>query len=161
MKKSILVSACLLGKNCKYNGGNNYNSEIEALASKYNLIPVCPEQLGGLSTPRLPAEIQQGGGKDVLCGRAKVVRKDGADVSEQFIEGAKEVLNTAKQKNVKLAILKSKSPSCGKGNIYDGTFSGNLIKGNGVTTDILEENGIKVLTEKDIQQIKLFLEEDE
>ncbi|AEV67859.1 DUF523 domain-containing protein [Acetivibrio clariflavus] len=159
-KENILVSACLLGVNCKYNGGNNYNSEIKALASKYNLIPVCPEQLGGCPTPRLPAEIQKGSGRDVLCGKAKVMRKDGVDVSENFVKGAKEVLNIAKQTNIKLAILKSKSPSCGKGKIYDGTFSGNLIDGNGVTADVLEENGITVLSEKDIDKIELFLRRD-
>jgi len=158
VSKSVLVSACLLGTNCKYNGGNNYNSEITDLASKYKLIPVCPEQLGGCPTPRLPAEIQQGSGKDVLCGRAKVVRKDGIDVSSQFIKGAEEVLNIAKLLDIKLAVLKAKSPSCGVGKIYDGTFSGKLKTGNGVTADILKENGIEVITEEDNEKLKLFLE---
>lgn len=160
MKKTILVSACLLGTNCKYNGGNNYNNEIVALASKYNLIPVCPEQLGGCSTPRLAAEIQQGSGKDVFEGRAKVIRKDGVDVSSQFIDGAKETLNIAQLMNARWAILKAKSPSCGKGNIYDGTFSGKLKKGNGVTTDILLENGIEVISEEEVHKLNLILNKD-
>lgn len=151
MKKIILVSACLLGTNCKYTGGNNYNKEIAKLLSKYNLIPVCPEQLGGLSTPRLPAEIEDGDGKDVLEGKAKVIREDGDNVSDQFIKGAREALNIAQLMNVKIAILKAKSPSCGKGKIYDGTFSGNLKSGNGVTAHIFEENNIKVISEEELQ----------
>ena len=151
MSDIIVVSACLLGTNCKYNGGNNYNSKIIELASKYDLLPVCPEQLGGCATPRLPAEIQGGNGKDVLEGRAKVVRNDGADVSGEFIKGAEEVLKIVQLMNIEKAILKSRSPSCGRGNIYDGTFSANLKKGNGVTADILEKNGVKVITEEEIE----------
>jgi uncharacterized protein YbbK (DUF523 family) len=160
VRKIILVSACLLGTNCKYNGGNNYNSEIAALVSRQKLIPICPEQLGGCPTPRLPAEIQQGSGKDVLCGKAKVIRKDGVDVSSEFIKGAEEVLNIAKQMNVKVAILKAKSPSCGKGIIYDGSFSGTTKTGNGVTTDILKANGIEVISEEEINRLRSLLEEE-
>lgn len=149
-----------MGTNCKYNGGNNYNSEIAALVSRQKLIPICPEQLGGCPTPRLPAEIQQGSGKDVLCGKAKVIRKDGVDVSSEFIKGAEEVLNIAKQMNVKVAILKAKSPSCGKGIIYDGSFSGTTKTGNGVTTDILKANGIEVISEEEINRLRSLLEEE-
>jgi uncharacterized protein YbbK (DUF523 family) len=105
--------------------------------------------LGGCATPRLPAEIQDGEGKDVLEGKAKVVRKDGTDVSGEFIKGAEEVLKIAKFMNINMAILKARSPSCGKGSIYDGAFSGTLKKGNGVTAELLERNGIKVVTEEE------------
>ncbi|WP_026073972.1 DUF523 domain-containing protein [Acetivibrio cellulolyticus] len=152
----LLVSACLLGINCKYNGGNNYNSDIIELMTKYKLIPVCPEQLGGCATPRLPAEILDGEGQDVLEGMAKVIRKDGVDISGEFKKGAEEVLKIAQLLNVDLAILKARSPSCGAGNIYDGTFSGKLKKGNGVTAEILKSNGIKVITEEEIKTSEVF-----
>lgn len=138
---NILVSACLLGINTKYNGGNNYNKKIEALRKKHNLIPICPEQLGGLSTPRLPAELQEG---------SEIIKNmKGEDVTIQFKKGAQEALKIALLNNCKYAILKSKSPSCGYGQIYDGTFSGKLISGNGVLAQLLIDNGIKVYTEDD------------
>ncbi|MBZ4663401.1 MAG: hypothetical protein JG776_1103 [Caloramator sp.] len=143
----ILVSACLLGVCCKYNGGDNKNQKVVDLVKKYNLIPVCPEQLGGLSTPRKPAEITAEDAKKVLDGIGKVVNVCGEDVTENFIKGAYETLKLAKLYDVKIAILKSKSPSCGCGFIYDGSFSGKLKSGNGVTTELLIQNGIKVYTE--------------
>ena len=109
--------------------------------------------MGGCATPRLPAEIQAGEGKDVLEGRAKVVRKDSADVSREFVKGAEEVLKIAKLMNIDMAILKARSPSCGKGNIYDGAFSGSLKKGNGVTAELLERHGVKVITEEEIEML--------
>ncbi len=124
--------------------------------TKYKLIPVCPEQLGGCATPRLPAEILDGEGQDVLEGMAKVIRKDGVDISGEFKKGAEEVLKIAQLLNVDLAILKARSPSCGAGNIYDGTFSGKLKKGNGVTAEILKSNGIKVITEEEIKTSEVF-----
>lgn len=142
-----------MGINCKYNGGNNENKDIIELGTKFRLIPVCPEQLGGCTTPRLAAEIQSGDGKDVLDGTAKVQRIDGSDVSSEFIKGAQEVLKIAKQMNINIAILKARSPSCGVDNIYDGTFSGKLKSGNGVTAEILKRNGIKVITEEEIEQL--------
>ncbi len=150
----LLVSACFLGINCKYNGGNNINNDIIELGTKFNLIPVCPEQLGGCATPRLAAEIQGGEGKDVLEGMAKVVRKDGIDVSSEFKKGAEEVLKIAKLMNIETAILKARSPSCGVGYVYDGTFSGKLKVGNGVTAEILKRNGIKIITEEEIEKLK-------
>jgi len=150
------VSACLLGINCKYSGGNNYNSKIAALALEYDLVPICPEQLGGCATPRLPAEIQGGDGIDVLYGRSKVIRKDDVDVSEQFIKGAKEAFRIAQLLNAKIAIFKARSPSCGTGAIYDGTFNGGLKKGKGVAAAILEENGVKVISEDEIDMLGGF-----
>lgn len=136
----ILISACLAGVNCRYDGGNCYNEKIMELVKNGEAILVCPEQLGGLSTPRVPAEIING----------KVISKDGIDVTEEYKKGATEVLKLAKCLNINKAIFKSKSPSCGCEIIYDGTFSGNKVNGNGITTQVLLDNGINVITEKDI-----------
>jgi len=138
---NIIVSACLLGINSKYDGGNNYTEKVESLAKKHTLIPVCPEQLGGLSTPRHPAEIKQG--SDIILNSL------GQEVTSYFKKGAQEALKIALLNNCKHAILKSKSPSCGYGFIYDGTFSNRLVNGNGVFAQLLIEKGIKVYTEDD------------
>lgn len=136
---NILVSSCLTGLDCKYNGGNNFSKKISALMDKHVIIPVCPEVLGGLPTPRPPAEIKGG----------YVINKEGVDVTQNFKAGAKKALEAAKKYNCTVAVLKSNSPSCGFGRIYDGTFSGTLIDGNGITAALLKENGIRVLTEND------------
>lgn len=146
----ILVSACLCGVNCKYNAQNNYNEKIYSLLEKGEAIPVCPEQLGGLTTPRACAEILGGEGKDVLLNKAKVMNKDNMDITGSFIKGAMETLKIAKALKVEKAILKSNSPSCGRGAIYDGSFSNKKIKGNGVTAELLSQEGIEVITEEDI-----------
>lgn len=134
----ILVSGCLVGLNCKYNGGNNYDERIFNLVKDGKAIPICPEQLGGLRTPRNPAEIQT---RD--DGR-KVTTCDGEDVTKEYYRGAEEVLDLAKKLNVKEVILQPRSPSCGKGIIYDGTFSKTKIEGNGIAADLLIKNGINV-----------------
>lgn len=144
-----LVSACLIGIKCRYDGKSNLNRKCLKLFKKGELIPVCPEQLGGLPTPRSPQQIQKGTGEDVLKGKCKVKNKIGKNVTKKFIKGAKETLKIAKALDAKKAILKARSPSCGCGEIYDGTFSGKLIKGNGVTTALLKRNKIKVYTELD------------
>lgn len=141
--ENILVSACLLGVDCKYNGGNNYNEKIEKLKTKYNLIPICPEIFGGLPTPRPASERLE----------EKVINKIGIDVTIQYKKGAEETLKLAKFYNVKLAVLKEKSPSCGKEKIYDGTFSHNIINGNGVTAELLLENEIKIYGESEIESL--------
>ena len=146
----ILVSACLVGVDCKYNGGNNKNNNILEYIKDKKYILVCPEQLGGLPTPRIPAEIVDGEGKDVLCKKSKVINKEGKDVSENFLKGAYETLKIAKMYNCKEAILKSKSPSCGNKQIYDGNFKGNLKNGMGVTAALLTKEGIKVINEGEI-----------
>ena len=135
---------CLCGVNCKYSGGNNYDESVLEIINEGDAIPVCPEVMGGLGTPRVPHEIVGGDGFDVLEGRAKVLSKDGEDNTDAFIAGAKKVLEIAKKLDVKDVILKSKSPSCGNGKIYDGSFSGVLIDGVGVTTALLIKNGIVV-----------------
>lgn len=141
MKEKILVSACLLGINCKYSGGNNQNEKVLEYIKDKEVIPVCPEIMGGLSTPRPPSEILND----------KVMNNLNQDVTQQYKKGAEETLKLAKIFNVKKALLKAKSPSCGKGYIYDGTFSSTLIEGNGITTKLLIENGIEVITEKDLE----------
>ena len=133
-----LVSACLVGINCKYNGNNNYNENALKLVQCGNAIPVCPEQLGGLPTPRIPAEIK------IIDGKRKVINKEGKDVTEYFEKGANEVLKLCKQLNIKKVFLQPRSPSCGVGNIYDGSFTGILVDGNGITAQLLKDNGIEV-----------------
>ncbi|TRZ80565.1 DUF523 domain-containing protein [bacterium] len=135
-----ICSACLLGIKCRYDGKSRPNQQILALAGKEILIPVCPEQLGGLPTPRTPSE-QKG---------SRVISKDGKDVTKNFRRGAETVLQLARILGVQEAILKQRSPSCGHGQIYDGSFSSSIIEGNGITTRLLKENGIKVITEEDL-----------
>lgn len=135
-----LCSACLLGIKCRYDGKSKRNRKAIELTKKEILIPVCPEQLGGLVTPREPAEQRE----------KKVFTKSGKDVTQNFKKGAKEALKIAKLFGIKEAILKQKSPSCGCGKIYDGTFTGKLIKSDGVTTSLLKKNKIKVISEEDL-----------
>ncbi|WIV11397.1 DUF523 domain-containing protein [Proteiniborus sp. MB09-C3] len=145
-----LISACLAGINCKYNGRNNLEPKIVKLIEEKKAILVCPEQLGGLTTPRLPSEIIYDEN-----GNRKVVNIEGKDLTKEFLKGAEETLKIAKLTGAKEAILKAKSPSCGKGKIYDGQFKKILVEGNGITTDLLEKYGIKVYTEEDdIENLK-------
>ena len=136
----IAVSACLLGENCKYNGGNNYNKKLVDFVKDHEVIALCPEVLGGLPTPRLPAEIVNG----------LVKQENGKSVDDEFKKGAKKALDTVKKNKVDLVILQSRSPSCGVNNIYDGSFTGKLIEGRGVFAKILMENNIKVIDVKDL-----------
>lgn len=138
----ILVSACLLGVNCKYSGGNNLCPAVAALQKTYTLIPVCPEQLGGLPTPRPPAE----------CRGDSVINNEGTDITLQFQRGAEEALKLGKMLGCSKAVLKSRSPSCGCGQIYDGTFSGTRIAGDGVTAQLLKRNGFTILSEEDFPE---------
>ncbi|HBE86472.1 MAG TPA: purine-nucleoside phosphorylase [Lachnoclostridium sp.] len=148
-KENILVSACLLGVNCRYDGGNGRQEGLIGLIEKYNFIPVCPEQLGGLETPREPAEQLV---KSVTDGHneIRVVDRSGKDVTDSFFKGAEETLKLARLYGCKRAILMERSPSCGHGCIYDGTFSGTKVPGDGVTARLLEENGIHVSGESRI-----------
>lgn len=140
----ILVSACLLGKKCKYNGGNNLNQGVLDFVEGHEVIGVCPEQLGGLSTPRLPAEIVAG----------VVTNKEGVSVDNEFRKGAQAALTIALENKADLAILQSRSPSCGVKEIYDGSFSGKKIKGQGVFAKLLVKHGIKVLDAEDVTKHK-------
>lgn len=138
---NILVSKCLLGENCRYCGDNCKNDKVLALGKRYTLVGICPEQDGGLPTPRLPAE---------RVGE-RVLAKDGSDVTRHYNEGAHLALAAAKQYEIAFAVLKAKSPSCGKGVIYDGSFTGAKTKGNGVTAQLLLDNGYTVYTEDDLE----------
>lgn len=146
----ILVSACLIGLNTKYNGGNNINKVFVDLIKHGNAIPFCPEQAGGLPTPRPAAEIIGGDGCDVLDGKARVINREGVDVTEAFIKGAQETLKLAKLVYAKEVIFKTKSPSCGSSVIYDGSFTGKLKDGMGVTAAMLLRNGIRVIGSDDL-----------
>ena len=141
---NLLISACLLGYCCRFDGSNNGPMEdLILLKRKYHLIPICPEQLGGLTTPRLPAE---------RLGD-RVVNTEGVDITEQYDRGAKEALRLARLFGCKYAVLKSKSPSCGVGEIYDGTFTHTVVQRSGTTAELLQENGITVLDETQISQL--------
>jgi len=140
---NILISACLLGVNCRYDGNGKLIEEAEKLKEKYHLIPVCPEIYGGMSTPREPSE-RKG---------ERIYSKSGTDVTDYFERGAEEVLELAKFYDCKYAVLKERSPSCGYRRIYDGTFTGATIEGNGVAADLLAKNGIQVLGESEIHKL--------
>ena len=133
----ILISACLLGLPCRYDGASKPQPWVEALARRHELVPVCPEQLGGLPTPREPSE-RQGD---------RVVMRGGADVTEQYRRGAEEALRLYRMLGCEAAVLKERSPSCGYGRVYDGTFTGTITDGDGVTAELLARNGIPVYGE--------------
>ena len=135
----VMVSACLLGENCKYNGGNNLNPELLRLLAGHTVIPVCPEVLGGLPVPRIPAEIVNGA----------VVNREGISVDNAFRRGAEKALELAAAEQPDLIILQSRSPSCGAGQIYDGTFSGTLVRGKGVFAEMAVNAGFRVMDAED------------
>lgn len=139
----LLISACLLGTCCRYDGGAKRHPLAERLAEKHTLIPVCPEQLGGLPTPRPPAERQDGAVRNNM----------GQDVTAQYRRGAEQTLHLCRMMGCEGAVLKERSPSCGRGMIYDGTFSGILVPGDGVTAELLLENGIPVYGESEIETL--------
>lgn len=142
-KTPMLISGCLLGLCCRYDGDSKPIDKIYLLKEKYYLVPVCPEQLGGLSTPREPSEIIGD----------KVVSKVGTDVTAQYQKGAEEALRLARLFGCKKALLKERSPSCGFGKVYDGSFSGTLRDGNGVAAALLSKNGIAVFGESQIEAL--------
>lgn len=142
MKKNILVSACLLGQSCRYDGKSKPCERVIALKDTYNLIPICPEVMGGLPTPRTPSEI---------CGEL-VLMKDGRNVTENYNRGAQKALEIARENACTVAILKEKSPSCGSGLIHNGLFDGGLVEGDGITAKLLKSQGIRVLGESEITE---------
>lgn len=141
----IIVSGCLLGIDCRYKGDSKTNEKILSLARKHTLICVCPEQMGGLATPRPPAEQKDG----------KVITEDGTDVTAQYTKGAEAVLRMALLNHADFAILKARSPSCGSGIVYDGTFTGTRVPGDGVCAALLKKNGIPVYTEEELGQLPI------
>lgn len=137
------VSACLVGKNTKYDGGNNYNKYVLEYLKDKEVVLICPEVFGGLPTPRIPSEQTND----------KVINSNNEDVTKQFVDGANEALKRLQQQNVNVVILKERSPSCGYKKIYDGTFSKTIIDGNGVFAKLAIENGFIIYTESDIENI--------
>lgn len=140
-----IASACLIGRKCRYDGEARENAEIKKLYEEGKIKVACPECLAGLKILRRPSEITGGDGNDVLRGSAKVIAQDGSDRTQEFIEGAEKFLEAAQKCGAQRAYMKSKSPSCGCSMIYDGTFSGQLKPGMGVTVALLKQNGIEVL----------------
>ena len=148
--KNVLISACLFGEKCRYDGGDNLIESLDKIRNLCNLIPVCPEVMGGLSTPRNPSEIVG----------ERVISNVGKDVTEEYTKGAEKALKTAIENGCEFALMKAKSPSCGAGKIYDGTFSRNLVDGDGITTKLLKKHGIKVYNETEIDEfLKCIAEE--
>ena len=143
MKEKLLISACLLGRNCKYNGGNNYVPLTEELKERYDLVPVCPEAFGLLPIPHDPSE---------RVGD-KVLSKSGEEVTQAFRKGAEKTLAVVEKEGVRLAVLKERSPSCGCGSIYDGTFTGKVVPGNGVAAELLLQHGVTIYGESRIGEL--------
>ena len=139
----VFVSACLIGENCKYNGGNNYSEAVKKYVEGHEVISMCPEVEGGLPIPRTPAEIVKG----------VVTNRDGVSVDKEFRAGADKILDVLSEEKVELAILQSRSPSCGIGRIYDGSFTKTLTNGNGIFADLLVKHGIKVIDVEKINNI--------
>ncbi len=142
-KEKLLISACLFGENVRYDGKNNLIEELDQLKERYELISICPEVLGGMVIPRIPSEI-------VSTNPLKIQNEFGIDTTEFFTDGAMQALYICQKYDIKKALLKSKSPSCGNLEIYDGNFNGTLVKGQGITANILIQNNIKVFNEKQI-----------
>lgn len=136
----IMVSACLLGENCKYNGGNNRSERVLRFLEGHQVVPVCPEVLGGLPVPRVPSEIVDG----------RVMSREGRDVDRQFRLGAELALKKAVEEGVELVVLQPRSPSCGARQVYDGSFSGRKIEGQGIFAGLLLENGFSVLDAEEL-----------
>lgn len=147
--KKILVSACITGKNCRYDGGNCFDKKVMDFLENRDYISACPEELGGLKIPRTPAEILVK--KEVLPER-RVINREGMDVTVFFEKGARETLDIIRSNGIKLAILQDRSPSCGSRFIYSGNFSGNLVEGMGITAALLKANGIMVLDENNFEE---------
>lgn len=151
----ILVSSCLAGLEVRYNGTHRLDNKISKLVEENKAVTICPELLGGFSTPREPAEIVGGDGEGVLDGKAKVLGKSGKDVTELYIKGAYATLEKAQKINATIIVLKENSPSCGSSIIYNGEFSGEKIVGNGVTSALLKRNGFQVISEEQLVESSL------
>ncbi|MGP7818865.1 DUF523 domain-containing protein [Niallia sp. 01092] len=149
----IVVSSCLAGLMVRYNGTHSLHHKVQQLINEKKAIAVCPELLGGFNTPREPAEIVGGDGADVLAGKAKVLELSGADVTETYIDGAYKTLKIVKELGASIVVLKENSPSCGSAFIYNGDFKGRKIKGMGVTTALLRQNGIQVISEEELSYL--------
>ena len=152
MFKKILVSSCLIGKKCSYDGGSRTNESVKDLCSRYPCIDICPEMESGLGCPRESHEILGGTGGDVLDGRAHVLSISGNDHTRDFLKGAEAALHAARENEIELAIMKARSPSCGTHKIYSGKFDRTLKDGSGVTATLLKRNNIKVFNEEEAEE---------
>jgi uncharacterized protein YbbK (DUF523 family) len=161
-KPALLVSACLLGVACNHEGRGSPRAAVDELARRYRLVPVCPEVLGGLPTPRAAAELTGGDGADVIAGAggARVVNVDGDDVTAAYRRGAEAAVTLARAVGANRAVLKARSPSCGSSAVYDGTFSRRLVPGRGVTAAALAAAGLEVGSEEDVAAAEPPIEED-
>ncbi len=148
-EEKVMVSACLAGVRCAYDGSHKRREELVLLVRQKKVLLFCPEKLGGLKVPHEPSEIRGGDGKDVLCGEARVVSRTGEDVTDVFLRGAAATLSLAEGHGIRRAIVKARSPACGCGRIYDGSFTRRLRDGDGVTAALLKKNGIKLLTDEE------------
>jgi len=159
-KQKILISACLMGEKVRYNGTDLFIEHplLKQWQHEGRLTPICPEVSGGMSTPRAPSEIINGNGKTVLSKQTPVIDNTGNDVTQAFILGAHKTLQIAKENHCIAAILTERSPSCGSSLIYDGSFSGQRIKGMGVATALLEQHNIRVFSQEQIEQLAIYLE---
>jgi uncharacterized protein YbbK (DUF523 family) len=146
----ILVSACLLGENCTYKGGNNRNPAVEEYVSRYEYILFCPEVVGGMPIPRPPCELPRGRADTVLAGTEKIFDRNGQDVSQQVLIGAEQACALCRQHHIRVAVLREGSPSCGVHRVHDGSFSGRVIPGSGITATRLRQEGVTVISEEDI-----------
>jgi uncharacterized protein YbbK (DUF523 family) len=153
MDKKIAVSACLLGFKCRWDGESRPCEKLIKLQKEGKVLPVCPEELGGLSVPRIPSEVKCGDGEGVVNKANFVFNKNGEDVTENFLSGAEKALQLAKDFGASEFLGKFKSPSCGLGKTYDGTFTGKLTKGDGVAVALFKKHGFKILTENDIEKL--------
>ncbi len=149
MKTTVLISACLLGENCRYDGEHCKIDELDEL--NVEIISVCPEESGGLGTPRPAAEMQNTS-REIINGNGKICTQKGDDVTSQFVNGSKKELSKISENKIKIALLKSNSPSCGYGNVYDGTFSGKLRKDNGIFAQMCEDEGVEVISSDNIKK---------
>jgi len=157
----ILISACLLGENVRYNGGNSHldSTILQQWQQEGRILSTCPEMAGGLPVPRMPSEIENGDAKAVLLGKSGIRRKDGDDVTDAYMDGAEMTLALCIQHHIRIAILKEGSPSCGVSCVNDGSFSGHKIDGQGLTAHLLTRHGISVFSESQINQAALRLSE--
>lgn len=161
--EKLLISACLLGQPVRYDGGAKtlHDPTLERWRREGRLVAACPEVQAGLSTPRPPAEIQGGGGAAVLDGTARVIARDGEDVSELFMSGAEQALALCRRHRIRVAILTEASPSCGSSTLYDGSFTGNRVSGQGVTAALLERHGVRVFSQFELEQAERALQDSQ
>tara|TARA_B100000700_G_scaffold15369_1_gene15103 strand:- start:13923 stop:14414 length:492 start_codon:yes stop_codon:yes gene_type:complete len=159
--EKLLISACLLGQPVRYDGGAKtlHDPTLERWRREGRLVAACPEVQAGLSTPRAPAEIQGGGGAGVWDGTARGIARDGEDVSQAFLSGAEQALALCKRHDIRVAILTEASPSCGSSTLYDGSFTGHRVPGQGVTAALLERHGVRVFSQFELDQAQRALQD--